>query len=164
MNNKYFYQTPVAHSIPFDNNENDFESETTQEAIEEVYNNIVSRLIYPVVFGKNGNVTDAYLNGFQNIPSDESPIILPLMSELIYVTFSNSKTPTNFNIHVYKTDLNHVEYLIDTFNIINQKTWASESLNYNAIPKGWGIQVRIEHVSGNVKPSNVVLVTHLRAT
>lgn len=163
MNNKYFYQIPHAESVPFDNIDTPFVSETVQDAIEESYNNLESRLNFPISYGQTGVVTDDYLQSYFNLPSDTSPLVMPFNIELLYITFVNANTTGSLTIYIYTVDENIENQQLLYSITVNGRSYYSPLITDKYISQGYGIQIRIQSLV-TPKPSNPIVTLLLRAT
>lgn len=154
--------TDVAKGIPFDNSTNGYTAEDVQAAIEETQFTITNRLMFPLSFGRNGTLSDVYLYSFYNVPSNDSPIVIPTSASFLYVAFSNLNDVGSANIHVYKVDSNLAnQTLLGTFNFSGRTYISTEQSG--VVDAGWGIQVRLESVSGT-KPANATVSIYMRTT
>lgn len=95
------YVTPVARSVPFDNDTNGYIATDTQAAIEETATQS-GQSRYAVIIGYNGNANSIkYLEVFSSNPSNTSPFIVsePGTIESLGISASSSSTGT---VTIYK--------------------------------------------------------------
>lgn len=121
---------PVAESIPFDNTGTSFSSDDTRSAIIEALQ-LAGSSRYPATFGKQGNVTNAYLDRWNQIGSDSVPFIVPEdgIIKSFAIAVSTAVTTTDMIITLYKNGI-----LVDTLTIIVGNTSNSESgLNISVV-------------------------------
>lgn len=107
--------TVVADQVPFDNNPEgtpiftESSPETVQEAIEasgEKGQLALDTPRYTVVLQNNGTVSNGTFIGYDSlIPGDSTPVILPVKSEILEFTFSNSNSNADYTLEFRKNTL-----------------------------------------------------------
>ena len=97
--------TPVAESIPFDNDDNDFVSEDVQSAIEEVNDKVGISASPGYSFGKSGNVSSGtWLLRTGGVPSNKSGVNVALYNgELIQISTGSEEADT-YTLQVWQHD------------------------------------------------------------
>lgn len=96
-----FEITPVADSIPFDNDTNGYAADNVQDAIEESRTSAIGNLIdFPFVV--SGNVSNKWL-GYTNsaAPSNTIPFIVPQQMTLKGLLFSNRDDNVDIDVELY---------------------------------------------------------------
>jgi len=88
--------SPVAESIPFDNDTNGFTSDNVQDAIEEV-EDIATPLRVPINLIYNGTLSNGDFIGYSNLlPGDDTPVIIPITGSFVEFTWSNKNASADF--------------------------------------------------------------------
>lgn len=95
--------TPVAASVPFDNDTNGYAAEDVQAAIEESKITAVALPRYAIVTTFNGTVSNNQWLGYSNLlPGDSVPIIIPSNAVLKEISFSNVRNNVNGDLVLYR--------------------------------------------------------------
>lgn len=102
MRKSKVHVSPVAKSIPFDNDTNDFVSDDAQDAIEEARDVASSASRGPTVCGFDGNANvGRWLEFYSNNPSNNNPFIVAEASELVAVSIVTSSSSTTGTVTIY---------------------------------------------------------------
>jgi len=155
MSGKYIKITPIAETIPFDNETNGFIAENVQEAIEEISNSIKSNYLYS---RSNILIPNTWLlNG--NIPSNVSGTLIYTNNTQIEKIFVSNEIVNNFDISIYSHDGNNTNLvLLGTVNIISSKG--------QYFPVSWNVainkQIAVRLTSGMAK--NCIVGLALKGT
>ena len=97
------YMSPVAESVPFDNDTNGFVSTNLQDAVEEVLATSESVASPGFTYGSSGNVKNSYLQN-ETVPSNLTGRLIYLGDpELLGVAVSVSQSGT-FEVEIYEHD------------------------------------------------------------
>jgi len=154
-----FFITPVADSVPFDNdNDCNLVAENVQEAIEEICElstGVSGKLITFSAFN-TGNTKDKYmLVEHPSAPSNDSPFVTPFAGKIIGLAYTNSDNSSELDV-LFKVN-GTTQY---TWQIRNKRT-AYKVLNAGmfTVVQGDRISVYIQGVSGtNAQDPNITFV------
>lgn len=112
MSQRGVVKTPVAESIPFDNNPEgtpiftESTPENLQEAIEasgEKGQLALDTPRYSLTLLYNGVIGNNTFLGYSNLlPGDQTPVIIPVKSSVFEFTFSNSRTNADYTLELRK--------------------------------------------------------------
>lgn len=87
---------PVAGSVPFDNEVNNFVADNTQDAIEELLD-LAAPLRVPIPLVYNGTLSNGNWIGYSNLlPGNNTPIVVPITGVLDGFTWSNQQSSADF--------------------------------------------------------------------
>jgi len=113
-------------------------------------------------FGRSGTTTDAFMNTFDNLPSNQSPEVMGYNMEIRKITFSNKIVPDDVVIKLYKYDpiTGGNETLIYTSPSISSKTYVSPQFSVT-IGQGYGLSAKVT-ATGNDKPNDSKVLVWLR--
>lgn len=92
--------TPVAKSIPFDNENNEFNSTDVQGAIEE----IGASASPGFSFGRSSAVSGTWLNRVGEIPSNRTGVTVGITSPVVRQVFVSCENVETFTIGIYSHD------------------------------------------------------------
>jgi len=152
---------PVAISVPFDNEDNDFDSENVQDAIEEAVDLAIQASRYLVLADYGGNANNGrLLEFFPGLDSEEAPIFFDSgtkVIQLIMSTTSNSSSATigfydivndpSFNTPLYTLDMNNQKRKIDN---------GSMGTPLFTIPPGGALTVKVD--SSNINKPHLQMI------
>lgn len=104
MQDSHVYISPVAQSIPFDNDSNGFASDNVQDAIEEARTAVASTIL-PFVFCDDGTTYNKEWLSYQchGISSKDTWAIMPWDGQLIGIAFSNKNCGVDIDIQVFSS-------------------------------------------------------------
>jgi len=141
-------KTPVAESVPFDNDTNGFIAEDTQGAIEELAETVSTSASPGFSFGKGGNVNSgAYLEN-EGVPSNISGRYIYIDNAVVTRVFIAVQNAATFDVAVYYHDGNEANLtLLGTINIV-ASTGGESSVNW-VVPSQKQLAMRI--VNGSAK-------------
>ena len=111
--------TPVAGSVPFDNETNGFTSEDVQAAIEEVNNTLAVSASPGFSFGRSGNVpANTWLNN-ETVPSNKAGRFVYITGATVTRVFVSSENIDTYDVQVYWHEGDEINLtLIGTVNIV----------------------------------------------
>lgn len=113
---------------------------------------------YTILLQNNGTVSNNSFIGYDSlIPGDSSPVIIPIKSELIEYTFSNSKF-SDFTLEFRKNTLTGTSFFSDTRT--NTQFYSENSLSetFNA-----GDEIYIKYIDNGTNASDAVILLVLKA-
>lgn len=147
--------TPVAESIPFDNDSNGFSSDDVQGAIDELSTVVGASASPGFNFGRSGNVgSGTWLNVTGNVPSNRAGITVALNSPEITQVFVANQNINTFDIGIYEHEGDQVNLtLLGTVSVVSSR---SETFTVS-IPVTSGRQLAVRVTSGSTKNVNVGL-------
>lgn len=147
--------TPVAESVPFDNDANGFIAEDVQGAIEEARNSAIGALI-PLNFQATGNnVANKWLGYNKNTPgTNDVPFIPPQDVDIKGVTLSNTDDNSDTDIEVYVNGV--LEF---TTQVRNKRTYWDVGGTKGNANQGDRISVYLSKVGSTVNAPSDPLVT-----
>lgn len=157
----------VASSIPFDNNPNGIpiftQSSPTdvQEAIEaggEKAQTALDTPRYTILLQNNGTVSNNTFMGYDSlIPGDATPVIIPIRSQLIEYTFSNSNS-ADFTLEFRRNSTTATPFFTDTR--VNTTFYAEDGVDQLFLA---GDQIYIKYLDNGTNASDAVIVLVLKA-
>ena len=153
-----FKVTPVAESIPFEPTE-DISADNVQDAVSGGVNTALNTPRYSINCIHNGTVSNGTFIGYLNtIPGDSTPIVIPVKSDFVEYTFSNSNSNADFTLEFRKGSTTatpfHTISKVDTLNFVDIIT-PEEFLT--------GEEIYIKYVDDGTNASDVGLVLFFKA-
>ena len=159
---KKFYQQPHSYSVPFDNSENGFDAETTQEAIEEAKMTATGLPRWTLVLQYNGTISNGDFIGYDSLISGEdTPVIIGAQSYFAEFTFSNSRDNADYALEFYKNGTNPGDLFL-TVSKTNVQYFTHELITPEFF--NLGDIIYIKYVDQGTNASDVVVVLYMRAT
>ena len=87
---------PVARAIPYDNSDSSSNAENVKDALDEI-SNIADVAIFTIPLVYNGTISSDRFISYSNL-TPNSPIVVPINSEFLGFTFSNSRNGADFGL------------------------------------------------------------------
>ena len=147
------FQSPVAESVPFDNDGNGFTSEDVQGAIEE----IGASASPGFSFGRTSANTNTWLNRVGNIPSNRTGVTIGIQNPIVTQIFISNENIETFTIGVYEHDGDSIN--------LNQIGTASISAARGGIfsvsfstSQGKQLAIKVESAVGNLQNIGVDVI------
>lgn len=101
MSRSLFHATPVAESVPFDNDTNGFDSDDVQGAIEE----IGASASPGFSFGRSGNLSSGqWLRRPGNVPSNRAGITMAITNPVITTIACSNRNIETYDVRIYEHD------------------------------------------------------------
>lgn len=150
---------PVAESVPFDNDTNDFIAEDVQAAIEEVNQTLVTSASPGFSFGRSSNVNSGTWLQCETVPSNKAGRFVYISNPVIKNIFISNEQISTFNVSVYSHEGDEVNLtLIDTVSVVSSRggTFAIDA------PIASGVQLALRITSGSAR--NIVCGLELSGT
>ena len=151
--------TQVADQVPFDNETNDFDAETTQEAIEEARDTAAGFPRAGLALIYNGTAGNNDLISYSNL-TPNTPIVFPVNTQLNELTFANNRNSVECDIEVWDGGVSSGT-LVKTVNVstgagVNNQVFDlnSDNLTFN---QGDFIQLRYIGQGTNARDMVIVL-------
>lgn len=153
---------PVAEEIPFENDGTDFDSINLQDAVEEAGTGVTVALNtprYTLVLQHNGTVGNNTFFGYSNLlPGDDTPIIVPIKSDLFEFTFSNSNSNADYTLEFRKNSTTGTTFY--TVSKVNTQFFVDTTVNESFLE---GDEVYIKYIDDGNNASDVGLVLVFKA-
>jgi len=140
--------SPVAESIPFDNDSNGFTSDEVQGAIEELDNLVNTSASPGFGYGKSGNVaSNAYLL-CEGVPSNISGRYVYINNAIVTRIFISVQNSATFDIEAFSHDGNGLNLTSLGIVSIVASTGGETSVNW---PVATGKQIAVRIINGSCK-------------
>lgn len=145
--------TQVAKSTPFDNSNNDFDSDNVQDALEE----IGASASPGFSFGRSSANNGTWLRRVGEIPSNRTGVTIGIQNPVVTQIFVANENVETFTIGVYEHDGDSINLnQLGTVSIISART-GSFNVNYPTSTNKQ-LAVRVETASGSVQNLGVDLI------
>lgn len=143
--------TQVAESTPFDNDNNGFQSDNVQDAIEEVG----ASASPGYSFGRNGNLSsNTWLRRPGNVPSNRAGVTINITNPVIKSISCANRNIETYTVEVYEHDGNQANLtLLGTVTVV-AATSGTFSVNFPAT-NGRQLAVRLGTSVGSVRDLGV---------
>jgi hypothetical protein len=152
-------KSPVAESIPFDNDTNGFNSDDTQSAIEEARETAAGFPRAGLALIYNGTTSNNDLISYSNL-TPNTPIVFPVNTQLNELTFANNRNSVECDIEIWDGGVSSGT-LVKTVNVstgagVNNQVFDlnSDNLTFN---QGDFIQLRYKDQGTNARDMVIVL-------
>lgn len=154
----------VASSVPFDNDTAQFSSnpENVQEAIEASGEGVQTALDtprYTILLQHNGTVSNNTFIGYDSlIPGDSTPVIIPIYSQILEFTFSNSNSGADYTLEFRKNGTGVATFY--SVSKTNTQFFTDSTIDtiFNA-----GDQIYIKYIDNGTNASDAVILLTLKA-
>lgn len=168
MSTKRGSSTVVADSVPFDNNPNGTpvftatDPSTVQEAIEasgEKGQLALDTPRYTILLQNNGTLSNGTFIGYDSlIPGDSTPVIIPVDSQILEFTFSNSSSDADYTLEFRKNGTAVATFY--SVSKVNTQFFTDNTIDeiFNA-----GDQIYIKYVDDGNNASDAVIMLTLKA-
>lgn len=149
--------TPVADQVPFDNENNTFTSETTQEAIEEARETAAGFPRAGLSLVQNGTMGDGDLVSYSNL-TPQTPIVFPVNTQLNEITFSNNRNSVECDLEIWDGGTGGT--LIKTVNISTGAGVSTQAvdLNIDNITFSAGDEIQLVYKDQGTNARDMVVV------
>lgn len=159
----------VASQIPFDNNPTggdpiftESSPENVQEAIEssgELGTVAFNTPRYTILLQNNGTLSDGTVIGYDSlIPGDDTPIIIPVASEIMEFTFSNSRASADYTLIFRKNSLVATPFY--TVSKVNTQFFSDNLISEEFAA---GDQIYVEYQDDGQNASDAVILLTFKA-
>lgn len=155
---KKTHTTPVADSVPFDNDTNGFTADSTQEAIEEAKAQAEGfpRAGIPLV--QNGVQGNGDWISYSNLVPD-AVITFPVNSRINEITVANRKNSVEFDLEVYKNGSTAGD-IVDTWSFSTGAGVNYASLSSVNLDLVVGDFIRLKYIDQGTNTSDLVVVIY----
>lgn len=152
----FFKAVQNAWTTAFDNSSNGFASNTVQEAIEEVKTTAEGKARFGVSFIGNGTLGNNTWLGFSElVPSNTTPMIVPVAMQLKELAFSFSGANVDGQMKIFKNGLVNPTNVVYTMTLSNDNTFQLDSgLSIPFVP---GDRISAQWIDTGDNPSDVAL-------
>lgn len=114
---------------------------------------------YTIVLQHNGNVSNNTFIGYDSlIPGDDTPIVVPVKSELVEYTFSNSRSNADYAIELRKNSTGATPF--NTVSVDNTQTFVEDDINEPFNP---GDEVYVKYIDEGTNASDAVILLLFKA-
>lgn len=143
---------PVAQEVPFDNENNDFQSDNVQDAIEEAGASVSSGFTW----GKRGNLTSNEWLLNDDVSSNKSGRPVGTSSKVAQITVANEKV-VSFTIGIYEHDGNssNLSLLVSVTVSPAATTDDFDETDFGVVNLTKGKQLAVKVISGS--PKNLIV-------
>jgi hypothetical protein len=157
----HIHSTPVAKSVPFDNSTNGFVSTNTQNAIEEVFQNVALSASPGFSFGRSGTTTAGTYLLNETVPSNISGRWVYINNAVVVKAFVANELVATYSIEVLYHDGNGAGLTsIGTVTVTAAKG-GSFTVNW---PVPTDKQVAVRMTAGSASSKNIVVGLQLSGT
>ena len=148
--------TPIAESVPFDNDTNGFISDNVQDAIEELQNNASISASPGYGFGRSGNVSNnTWLLRVGSVPSNKTGVNVGLYNAELMQVSTGSEELDTYDLEIWQHDGNFTNpILITTVSVTASR---KEVFNITGASLTINKHIAIKLVNGSAKNIGVDL-------
>lgn len=140
--------TPSASGVPFDNSTNEFISEDTQAAIEELRDDVNVSASPGFTWGSSGNVTNGSWLVNDSVPSNKSGRAIFINDATLESIFVRCEVPSTFDLEIYEHD-GTVYTIITTVSIVASRAYDESFIIPFSLTTGKELALRL--VNGSAK-------------